>query len=552
MSSSIETLKENGFDHAVITEHLSRFLADKGFGSVAEHLFAVPDGKMLLSQLLGQFLLLLPPYEATSTKMRQSLAAGLCGEPRFSYFGTPQENAGVLQSLTERDDDEDEDEPFQDTPGQALAVGRGVARHFSLRGFHLGRAGFGAKMARTPIVFIGAGPATILLARTLSNAGFCNLTVIDPTGEYGGIWTQKNVRGASRNNPNPMMYEVVRTDPAPGDGEHVTQFLTTLASPPAALSWKPLPKIIRGKVTGVELGDLCHTVSYKVGSKKHTIEAPIVIAAAGQGKPLYPSRPSVMTTNTPQSAGIRWQQILTHEQAKSLQGKTVVLIGLGNSTAEMLVQLLRFRQAGHDIRIKVLTHYPRVSVTSPRYPETINGKEFRLYRRPDLGSLTSLAGDLEEVRDAFTTIRDANDSDILEIITDVEHWDLVKVSEGRPHMTVGIRGDRQRVFPADQVYTLIGYGHSEEFLQALGLTVLDSYAGTVAVDYDGEVQRSLVTPGRDRVYPGYFAAGALTKSPLNDNAQVIPGMLFRLPDQLCSICLRAAEYALLRKRHTSL
>jgi hypothetical protein len=548
MRSSIATLKENGFRHSVITEHLSHFLADKGFGPVAEQLFVSPDGKWFLSQLLGQFLLLLPPYEAASTKLRQSIAAGLCGEPRFSYFGTPQENAEILQSLTSRGDDQDEDDSFQDSPGQALEVGRGVARHFSLRGFHLGRRGLGAKMARTPIVFIGAGPATILLARTLCNAGFRHLTVIDPGGEYGGIWTQKNVRGASRNNPAPMMYEAVRTDAAPGDGEHVTQFLTALASPPAVLAWRPLPKIMRGKVTGVIPGDLGHVVFYKIGSKEYTIEAPIVVAATGQGKPLPPSRPGVMTTNTPQAAGIRWQQILTHEQATSLQGKTVVLIGLGNSTAEMLVQLLRFRRAGYDIRIKVLTHYPRAAINAPRFRQSVDGKDYILYRRPDDGGLTALAGDLEEVRDAFIDVRDENDPESMEVITDVEHWDLVKAAEEHPHMAVRQRSGRQRVFPADQVYTLIGYGHPEEVLRALGLFVLDAYAGTVAVDYDGEVQRALIAPGRDRVYPGYFAAGALIKSPLNDNAQVIPGMLFRLPNQLCSICLRAAEYALLQKQ----
>jgi hypothetical protein len=546
MTTALEHLKHDGLSSSTISRHLASFLHDKGYNQIAERLFALPTGRALLSQLIGQFLLRLPPYEAASVQMRQSIAAGLCGEGSATYFGTIQENAELLQSLTSRGHDDD---PFLDEPGQASPVGAGVARHFSLRGFRLGSCGVGARIARTPIVFIGAGPATILLARTLMNAGFRQLTVIDPSGEYGGIWRQKNVRLASRNNPSPMSYETIRTEAAPGGGEEITRFLATLASPPraGALRWHALPPVIRGRVVHVEPGDLARRICYVTRNEEHILETPLLIAAPGLGKPLAPSRPGVMTTDTPQEAGIRWQQLLSLEQAQALQGKTVVLIGLGNSTAEMLIQLHRYRDAGLDLRFKVLTHYPREAIRYPNSYEILDGAGYRLFREPREGQLTSLAGDLEPIRQAFERLRDSHNHTIEELITDVTHWSLQQSDALGPQMVVTLRNGHERRFACDQLYTLIGYGHPRETLESLGFSVLNPAVGTIAADYDGEVQRAPVTPGRGRLSPGYFAAGALLKAPGSENVQVIPGMLYRLHDQLFSLCLRAAEYALLRK-----
>ena len=72
----------------------------------------------------------------------------------------------------------------------------------------------------------------------------------------------------------------------------------------------------------------------------------------------------------------------TPDFRQSLQGKTVVLIGLGNSTAEMLVQFHRYPDAGLDLRVKVLTHYPREAIRYPRAYHTANGKDYRLFREP--------------------------------------------------------------------------------------------------------------------------------------------------------------------------
>lgn len=102
MTTAVAILKHDGLSFPTISQHLASLLLDKGYDQIAERLFALPTGRTLLSQLIGQFLLRLPPHEAISVQMRQSIAAGLCGEGSATYFGTFRENAELLQSMSFR------------------------------------------------------------------------------------------------------------------------------------------------------------------------------------------------------------------------------------------------------------------------------------------------------------------------------------------------------------------------------------------------------------------------------------------------------------------
>ena len=115
---------------------------------------------------------------------------------------------------------------------------------------------------------------------------------------------------------------------------------------------------------------------------------------------------------------------------------------------------------------------------------------------------------------------------VKEIITDVEHWD----ADGDT-LRARRRGGEHVAFPMVKpggLYTLIGYQHDRAALERMGLLVRDE--GTVAADYDGEIQRRPGARGRERVWPGYFAIGAILDAPENPNATVIPGMLHHLHD----------------------
>ncbi|GHO48518.1 hypothetical protein KSX_66810 [Ktedonospora formicarum] len=77
----------------------------------------------------------------------------------------------------------------------------------------------------------------------------------------------------------------------------------------------------------------------------------------------------------------------------------------------------------------------------------------------------------------------------------------------------------------------------------MGLVVNNHYLGAVDMDYDGEAHRPGATSpyGRERVSPGYFCFGI--RNSFNPNEVLLNGLLFRLPQLVAGIVLRATEVA---------
>ena len=413
--------------------------------------------------------------------------------------------------------------------------GRGAMPIFELLGDEV--KDVSPSIKNTPVTILGGGPAGLMTARGLVEAGWNPqaITVIEKTGVYGGIWNMHNVAGLSRNNPRDFHYlgEVLKK--APGGGEEVTEFLFNLQH----LYTSQLKAPIAGTVLEVKPGDLKHTVYYKGKGKPEvqSIESPIVINALGTGKPLPISKPGKIITNaTPSQAGYRWQQIITPEMAKSWKKKRVTFVGLGNSTGEMLVQLDQWRRKGITIDYRVLTHYPLEAVI---FPEDIilgnDGDEYRVFRDVKSPNLVDYAGDLDLLRDAYFRALKGK-----KIISDVSHWDLQGERNGG---TLHIKkSDGQSLeLRTDVMFTLIGYSHPLEVFEKMGLSI-NPETSTPAFDYDGEFQRKLGAKGRKRVYPGYFGLGCVLQSKENPNAIVIPGMMHRMGDLMFSVAMRAYEY----------
>lgn len=385
----------------------------------------------------------------------------------------------------------------------------------------------------TPIVVIGGGPGGELTVRALVDLGFDpgSITVIDKTGQYGGIWNQKNVNGGSKNNPFPITYNGITVDAAPGPGITISRFLERLREHGYG---SDLPDVTKGKVTKVKPGSLNHAVFYTEDGIEKEISAPIVINAVGNGKPLPVNREGHMTTPVKDSqAGIRWQQILTPEQAERFRGQMLVFIGLGNSTAEMMQQVEVLNSRGYDIDYRVLTHYPVDAIVSPNETVRRNSRNYRVFRDIQTPDLTKYEGDLPENREIYEKASRKG-----KILPDITSWDI---QDGK--LIANSKGMTYKIDHV-QLYTLIGYGQDPQDLRNMGMRVTDEYLGTIAYDYDGEVQRSPGKTGRERVYPGYFGIGALLKSPQNPNAVVIPGIQHRLYDLLFGVTVRAAEYKL--------
>lgn len=266
--------------------------------------------------------------------------------------------------------------------------------------------------------------------------------------------------------------------------------------------------------------------------------APIVVNAIGVGDPLHPHRPGKMQTDVaPEQAGQRWQHVLTEAEVRSFHGKQMVFVGLSNATFAMLHQIHQWNRRGAAIDYRVITHYPKASLDHPTQHVEHGGSSYHFYRDLEHFHLLRVAGDLAEVADAFQQALTGG-----HILPHVTGWSR----EGEEVIATSEDGKRHRL-PCDRLYTLIGYGPQASLLEEMGLQLNNRYLGAVDMDVDGEAHRPGATSfsGRERVHPGYFCFGI--RNSFNPNEVLLNGLLFRLPQLLAGIILRAAEASTLPK-----
>jgi glycine/D-amino acid oxidase-like deaminating enzyme len=497
---------------------LAQMLADKG----VKH-----EGIEFLSRQSPQFLALVFQHFMTrsaSTHLQGALlqhALQHLTQARSHYQGTREENALIDESTGNLV--KSEVAACRSEQMQALTWRGAAAAYVS------GQVSIPARIGDASIVIVGAGAAGVLVARALIELGFRNLLLLDQGGSHGGVWSQPPLQGASRANPFPLTFLDHHLPAAPGGSDAVMGWLDHIATEDV--------RVRKARVIAIEPGDLNHRVRYQDScGKVCEIMSTIVINTTGVGEPLPPSRPGVMTTDTPaELAGARWQQMWTPAQARSYQGHSIMLISLSNSTLEMVQQIQRYQREGLDIDYHILTHYPDAALAQPTRTVMYEGHKMRLYRAPERMQLLRLAGDLPEVASAFEQARDSG-----RISSHVRHWSLELGAQ--PQIAV-VRADGTTERHAyHHLYTLIGYGPRAHSLQAMGLSVNGPYLGAVDLDYDGEVQHRPGEVGRTRLYPGYFALGL--RNAFNMNEVLLPGLLFRLPDLVAGVIVRAIEASL--------
>ena len=420
------------------------------------------------------------------------------------------------------------------------ATGIGSARLFDLRG-PLSPVFLPLKLRQVPIIIAGAGPAGLMTVRALTDLGFENITVIDPSGEYGGIWRKANVVEGSKNNPGEFGFGHTLLEAAPGRASTVAEFLDDIVF----LTQDP-PIPLKGKVIKIVPGDLEHKVIVELRGDKfgctQEFTAPIVINTMGLGKPKKVNDPSRMISDTPKDAGVRWQEALIDETGaandkarRTLKNKTVVLIGLGNSTIEMLHQIQTLNDRGFNIDYQVMTHYPEESLSMPSLAISHKDKTFApLFRDVKLGrNLVDLEADLAWAREAY-------DRALLEgrISSRVCRWGFYPEEHKFIFHTAGDKEIYENRIRCDRLYTLIGYEQSIESKKAMGMSLDED--GYPLYDYDGEFQKEV--PGER--YQGCYGLGAVLQNPWDENTLVMPGIMHRLPDMIFSIIMEAARYAL--------
>lgn len=365
-----------------------------------------------------------------------------------------------------------------------------------------------------PIAVIGYGAAGIMVSFALRSLGFMNVDVFEKSAPLG-IWGYENVNKLSRNNPVRLEFFGKLLESAPGSGIEVRDFLRHFEI-----------RSRKAEVRGIQPGNLRHKIMFAAGKPA---QYPIVINAVGLGKPKPVSDPARMVTQTgSQHAGARWQQRL---EAEKIVGKRIVLIGLGNSTAEMLQQIHSIIDAGYEVDYRVITHYPEDAVRNPNRYVASEGKTYRVFRDISRPNLVDYQGDLPHSRrDYFRALHGGK------IIPDVKRWEV----ETPGVMTV-FGPSKERVL-YDKIMTLIGYHQGEENMSALGC-LYDPKGKCGVFDYDGEYvamegQRNAVK----RLHKGCFGFGSVLETPFNPNAIVIPGMLHRIGDLLFGVIMRAAEF----------
>lgn len=510
----VEALKINGYtpNAASLATMIGGLIAGKGYGAEAivalgkRRLFG-PLVQTLVTQVADGDFGYEPDELVDLNAVLNYLASTVNTLPikkRSLYRGKHEQNARIDRALATNP-------AFK----RLKFFGQGVATDFypDTNSFDLPDS-----LLQTPIAIIGYGASGILTHYALRKFGFRSLSVFDK-GRPLGLWDQKNVYQRSRNNPRDIDFFGETLDAAPGDGEEVRDFLDNFAY--------TTPH--KAKVTRVEPGRLNHVVHYEGREEAF----PILINAMGLGSPSPLSDPRRMITSARSAdAGPRWQQNLTR---KMVSGKLIVLIGLGNSTAEMLRQIHDFMDAGIEVDYRVLTHYPEEALLNPDTTVSLDGRSYRLFRNLEAPNLVDYQGDLPDSRRDFLRALGAG-----KIISGVRRWEV----DGQKHIAVYDKNNLPITeFLYDQIYTLTGYHHTESTATTMGCT-FDRANSCVLADYDGElIADPKAANARDRLHVGYFGMGPVLEAPHNPNAIVIPGMIFRLPDMLFSIIVRAAEYA---------
>lgn len=453
------------------------------------------------------------------------------------YEGRQADNANIISAITNAAIDH---ESRHDHRTQRQFRRNGASRNLWLpKEYGLDRINDGRaeRIAQVPIAIIGAGASGVLEAAFLSQMGFTNITIFDKRGRTNGLWQQDNVRLGSKNNPFDIRFETVFTraatqEPVAQSGRKIDEFIDDVRG---TYHREGSVRLRKASVKEVEPGDLKHRITFVEDGETKTEVYPIVVYAPGIGSPLEPNDPYRMSTPMKKNeVGQRWQRQLDNPEEARKLGKRVVLVGLGNSTAEVVYQLQEFYP---DIDYRIITHSSYRSLQDPN--RSIDGQHaiYRDIRKPEL---TRLAGDLPHIDRMFRIARESR-----KIISDVAEWShdgsVLRAKDGD-----GI----ETHVPFDSLFTLIGYGQDPSVNEKMGLITADDRTGSVYYDIDGEIQREkgggdydVRRNPRTRVYPGYFALGPILKNDYNPNSIVIPGIQHQIQLMAGTILARAAEVA---------
>lgn len=388
----------------------------------------------------------------------------------------------------------------------------------------------------TRIAFIGAGAGTIMLASYLSQRGALlpNMTIVDPMGEYGGKWQDEDVRVGGFNNPQALEFGSHRLALDNRSGHFMISYLQSIAQ--RYLGRGPLMGDRVSNIRPLAEGD-----TWLVGTESgHDVEADIVVMAAGTPKPnridgsrirsnldQYPSQ----TDNDSFIVERNQRELTEDELIDSAEGKTIVIMGLGNSMAAMLHQIQTYEDMNFvNLNYVIVTDRNSRAVNNP---ETAMDSKRSVFRDPSNAYLTGYSADL--LRDRSSYFRALGEGHIKTSVTSVNY------DESTRNLIIRDNDGNETCLNSPQVFALLGHGPDSSLFHQLG----------ALVDGDKDRNDRLIRANdgavhtRDRGYmSNVYAIGSMAATYNNRNSLVIPGINGQLKSTVLTIGVRCLAKSL--------
>jgi hypothetical protein len=384
-------------------------------------------------------------------------------------------------------------------------------------------------VAETRVAMIGAGAAGIACAAYMSMRGFdaSNLSMIDPRGDRGSLWETK-LREGGFNNKKPLYFPPGITLPVSDrSGDNMRDFLRAIADThlnDASYVPDSATSVFRSPYSDAWVVQTEH------GAK---VEADYIVISNGvqrprriDGRRIKSNLDVIAGQVTPHDLAVERSQ-RSMDYRELADGRTDVLIGIGNSTQTMIKQKQVFRDlTGIDSPYLILTDLPREAIENPYFP---NGNRPPIFRDSGAGRLVGYSGDLPE--DAKAYFRALGEGRIISGVNGV-YFDtktgMLKItsSEGRI-----------QPIETPRVFALLGYERDNQLFEDIGARVLRGLLRKP----DGphiRVADGAVMTGGEQYLSNVFALGAVAATPQNPNAAVIPGIFAMLPKLILTAATR--------------
>lgn len=377
--------------------------------------------------------------------------------------------------------------------------------------FHVGQHSAKATMA-----VIGGGPAGILTARFREELGFEHTTIYSKDGKLGGIWLYKNVvRGGHNTFASANAFGTVLLGQGERPGEDLQNFLSGLVDGlhTTGVRAATVDDIEYDRRTG-------KYIIHSHGSDGGSLSYDSVCIATGLDMPRSLDDGPIKTDAHKNSVKmIRWLGPISEKDYKLFHNTSPLLIGLGNSTLEMIIEFRKMSAAGIRVKPVILTHYSNKALQNPSY---FSGKEDNLIRPlyRTRGDLTRLSGDISEDSSLFY---DAYKDGWIK--GDIKSWNVTEEKGSSYSVTVTrTDGSSFTIETVPRIWALIGYQNDPDVMKRFGCKVIgphgeiefDRFTGRVGTTFEG-------SPGR------MYGAGFAVASRDDPNHEVIPGMLRTIP-----------------------